>query len=231
MNTNCVTKARYKRLADIVLGAAGIVVTLPAWFACVIAVILSDGRPVFFRQIRIGYQEVPFQIVKFRTMRSPRPGESMFLTDDSRAFPAGRVMRFLSLDELPELLLVVSGVMSLVGPRPLLTEHLSLYTDEQHRRHCVKPGITGWAQIHGRQDLPFSARLEHDVWYAANWSLRLDAAIMCRTITMLLRNAGVKTGQEISLVDDIGLLNRLREGDDDSYDDDHAPPEKADQSR
>lgn len=199
-----------KRCVDIVVSAFGLLVLSPVLLGCAVAVVVTSGRPVLFRQVRIGYHERPFTLVKFRTMRSHRPGEDPLRTDGSRVTRVGRVLRASSLDELPELWNVLRGDMSLVGPRPLLPEHLELYTDEQRRRHLVRPGVTGLAQTAGRQHLTFSERLALDVTYVDTRSAWLDLRILLRTVTVVVRGSGVETGQAFADVDDIGLEDLLR---------------------
>jgi sugar transferase EpsL len=149
------------------------------------------GRPVLFRHVRPGLHGKPFVMYKFRTMRDLRDAEGKLLPDEARLTPFGRWLRTTSLDELPELVNVLRGEMSLVGPRPLLMEYLDRYTPEQARRHEVKPGITGWAQIHGRNNLSWDERFKLDVWYVDNWSLWLDVKILWRTLWMVLRREGI----------------------------------------
>jgi lipopolysaccharide/colanic/teichoic acid biosynthesis glycosyltransferase len=143
--------------------------------------------------------------VKFRTMRAARPGEIWFRNDEERLTRVGWLIRKLSLDELPTFWNVLCGEMSLVGPRPLLMEYLPKYTSEQTRRHEVRPGITGWAQVNGRQTIPFSRRLELDVWYVDHMSLAMDLRILARTASGLLSVAGVSPGQDVDDIDDLGL--------------------------
>lgn len=165
------------------------------------------GRPILFRHVRAGRGGSPFEILKFRTMRPPRSGEALYLSDQDRLTPLGRFLRATSIDELPELLNVLRGHMSLVGPRPLPTEYLPNYTQEEHRRHSMPPGITGLAQVSGRQDLTFSKRLSLDLWYIDNWTLRLDLKILARTLKQVVMLKGVRSGQSIEDVDDLGLLD------------------------
>lgn len=146
-------------------------------------------------------------MIKFRTMKEPGKNEARYSTDSERLTALGRFLRRTSLDELPELFNVLKGEMSLVGPRPLLMQYLDRYTPEQMRRHDVRPGITGWAQVNGRQHIPFSQRLELDVWYVDHWSLRLDLQILLRTIRQAAGGSGVESGQAISDVDDLGLYD------------------------
>jgi lipopolysaccharide/colanic/teichoic acid biosynthesis glycosyltransferase len=198
-----------KRVTDLVGSGSSLVILSPILAGCAIAVRATSGSPVIFRQIRIGRNEKPFEILKFRTMRAPLPAQAMYDSDAERVTSVGRFLRATSLDELPELWNVWRGEMSLVGPRPLLPEYLSVYTDVQRRRHDVKPGITGMAQIAGRQSLTLSQRLALDVQYVETWSLVLDLRILLRTLPLVWRRQGVLTGQAIADVDDIGVQATL----------------------
>jgi lipopolysaccharide/colanic/teichoic acid biosynthesis glycosyltransferase len=149
------------------------------------------GFPVLFRQTRPGLNGQPFEVIKFRTMRNAMGPNGRPLSDSERLTPLGRTLRRSSLDEIPQLWNVLRGDMSLVGPRPLLMEYLERYTPEQMRRHDVKPGITGLAQVSGRNTVPWEQKFELDVWYADNWSLWLDLKIIARTILKVLRAEGV----------------------------------------
>jgi len=201
-----------KRLIDIAGSAAGLVVLSPLLGTTALAIAATMGRPVLFRHTRPGYKGRPFTMYKFRTMRPPREGEGVyFRTDADRLTALGRFLRATSIDELPELLNVLKGDMSLVGPRPLLTEYLAKYTPEQARRHDVRPGITGWAQVNGRQHSRFSQRLKNDVWYVDNWSLWLDAKILALTALDVVRSRGVESGQNVDDVDDLGLSRAMSE--------------------
>ncbi len=188
-----------KRAIDAVAAALGLVVLSPLLGAIALAVAAIDGRPVLFRQTRPGLGGKPFRIVKFRTMRPPRPGEVYYLTDGQRLTKLGRFLRSTSLDELPELWNVLRGDMSLVGPRPLLTEYLDAYTPEQRRRHDVRPGITGWAAVNGRNAIRFEERLALDLWYVDHWSLRIDLAILARTALQVVRRADVEPAEDVTL--------------------------------
>ncbi len=158
-----------------------------------IAVLMVEGRPVFFTQTRAGLHGRPFRILKFRSMRTGAG------TDAERLGRFGRFLRSTSLDELPELLLVLTGKMSLVGPRPLPVRYLSRYTPEQMRRHEVRPGITGWAQVHGRNALEWESRFEHDVWYVDNRSLLLDAKILLMTVATVFTARGIAEDGEATM--------------------------------
>lgn len=196
-----------KRGLDIGLAGAGLVVLSPLLLGTAAAIALTMGRPVLFRQRRPGLHGEPFTIYKFRTMVEPREGQSRFLSDGARVTRLGALLRKTSIDELPELWNVLVGDMSLVGPRPLLLEYMPKYTPEQNRRHAVRPGITGWAQINGRQLIPFSKRLELDVWYVDHRSLALDVKILLETIKQAVVGHGQVTGQSPEGIDDLGFLS------------------------
>lgn len=170
-----------------------------------VTILLTMGRPVFFWQVRPGLYGKYFKLFKFRTMVDRRGLDGELLPDWERLHPVGNFIRRLSLDELPQLYNIMIGDMSLVGPRPLLTSYLQKYTSEQARRHDVRPGITGWAQIHGRQEIPFSQRLSYDVWYVDHRSMALDLKILLLTALQVVRRSGVKPGQDVRDVDDLGL--------------------------
>ena len=180
-----------KRALDVVGAAAGLVVLSPLFLAIAIAVRLAHGSPVLFRQRRPGRFAVPFELCKFRTMTDRRGPDGELLPDADRLTRLGRFLRRTSLDELPELLNVLRGDMSLVGPRPLLMEYLPRYSVEQSRRHEVRPGITGWAQVNGRNAQTWADRFRLDVWYVDHANFRLDLAILGRTVTTVLRGEGI----------------------------------------
>ena len=175
-----------------------------------IVVAVGLGSPVLFRQRRPGLRGRPFTVLKFRTMTDACEPDGTLKPDIERLTPIGRFLRKSSLDELPQLWNVVRGDMSLVGPRPLLMEYLPNYTPEQARRHDVRPGITGWAQINGRNGVAFGDRLKLDVWYVDHWSLWLDARILTRTVLNVLRSSGVRLEQTLEEIDDIGLHPETR---------------------
>jgi sugar transferase EpsL len=202
-----------KRVLDIAGAAVGLIVSSPAIVGAAVAVAISMGRPVLFRHVRPGLNGQLFTLYKFRTMHPVREGEVYFRTDKDRLTPVGRFLRRTSIDELPELWNVLRGEMSLVGPRPLLVEYLPRYTAEHAKRHDVRPGITGWAQVNGRQAIPFSTRLDLDRWYVEHWSLWLDVKILMRTARDVFRRSGVIPGQDVDDVDDLGLA-RDDHGDD-----------------
>lgn len=180
-----------KRLFDLAVTAPGVVLISPMLIGIGLLVWMRMGRPVLFRQRRAGYRGEIFDVLKFRTMRRDRDVQGRLLPDEARLTELGRVLRALSLDELPELFNVIRGEMSLVGPRPLFARYLSRYTAEQARRHEVLPGITGWAQIHGRNVLRWEDKFELDVWYVDHWSLWLDVKILSITLWKVLRREGI----------------------------------------
>ncbi len=180
-----------KRVADILASAFLLLVfALPI---AIVGLLISAklGRPVMFKQQRPGKDGKPFQMIKFRTMRNATDASGRVLPDEERMTPFGSRLRSLSLDELPELWNVLKGDMSMVGPRPLLMAYLERYNDRQMRRHEMKPGITGWAQVNGRNAVAWDERFEMDVWYVENWSLLLDLKILWLTIMTVLKRSGV----------------------------------------
>ena len=188
-----------KRSIDIVIAAATLLIASPVLLLVAIAVRVNLGSPLLFRQQRPGLHKRPFTMVKFRTMRDAIGRDGRPLPDVDRLTPFGTLLRSTSLDELPELWNVLRGDMSLVGPRPLLMEYLDRYTPEQARRHEVRPGVTGWAQVHGRNALSWDERFRHDVWYVEHQSLTLDLQILMRTLTMVLRRTGVSAKGEATM--------------------------------
>lgn len=183
---------RVKRLLDIVVAATSLVVLAPLIVAIAVVVRVAMGSPVFFRQVRPGLRGEAFELVKFRTMGREGDGDGRLLSDRERILPLGRLMRRTSLDELPQLWNILIGDMSLVGPRPLLFEYLPRYSAEQARRLEMKPGLTGWAQVHGRGLVQWPERFALDVWYVDHWSLGLDLKILTLTVKMVIRGEGVE---------------------------------------
>jgi lipopolysaccharide/colanic/teichoic acid biosynthesis glycosyltransferase len=167
------------------------VLVSPVLVVLVLLVFIKMGSPVLFRQTRPGLREKPFTLLKFRSMRDDRDGNGDLLPDADRVTSLGEFLRNTSLDELPELFDVLKGEMSIVGPRPLLTQYLDRYTPEQARRHEVKPGITGWAQVNGRNAITWEQKFEHDVWYVDNQSFALDLKIIVLTIWKILKREGI----------------------------------------
>ncbi len=180
-----------KRLADILLSGAGLIVLAPVMAAVAAAVAVALGRPVLFRQVRPGLHGRPFRLVKFRTMLDAVGPDGQPLDDSERLTRFGRFLRASSLDELPELWNILKGDMSLVGPRPLLMRYLPLYTPEQARRHDVRPGLTGWSQVNGRNALSWPEKLALDTWYVDHRSFRLDLRILLMTVAKVVSRSGI----------------------------------------
>jgi sugar transferase EpsL len=180
-----------KRLFDLALTLPGVLLISPLLILLAVLVRLKLGRPVLFTQVRPGYREKPFAMIKFRSMTGGRDAEGALLPDEQRLTGLGRIMRSYSLDELPEVFNVLRGEMSLVGPRPLLMDYLERYTPTQRRRHEVLPGITGWAQVNGRNTLAWEEKFSLDVWYVDHWSIGLDIRILWRTFTSTLKREGI----------------------------------------
>ena len=180
-----------KRVLDVSLAGIAIVLLLPIMVVIGITIAASMGRPVLFTQERPGLRGEVFKIYKFRTMKSARNRKGEQLPDNQRLTNLGKALRSTSLDELPALWNALTGDMSLVGPRPLLVEYLPLYSDEQNRRHDVKPGITGWAQVNGRNRLSWQEKFELDVWYVDNQSFFLDIKILFMTLARVLRRRDI----------------------------------------
>jgi sugar transferase EpsL len=180
-----------KRLFDFLVSFAGILILLPLYFVLGLSVYGRLGKPILYRQMRAGRNGKPFVLYKFRTMADQYDEEGNVLPDEQRLGSFGRILRNFSFDELPELWNVLRGDMSLVGPRPLLMRYLPRYNAEQRRRHEVRPGVTGWAQIHGRNALSWEERFKHDVWYVDNRSFWLDIRILAITFVKILRKEGV----------------------------------------
>ena len=180
-----------KRALDVIGAAVGLTVASPLLLGISVALLLTQGWPVVFVQARPGRYGEPFPLYKFRTMRNARDGDGRPLPDAQRITRIGRFLRQTSLDELPELVNVLRGDMSLVGPRPLLMSYLDRYTPEQARRHDVRPGLTGLAQVEGRNELTWEERFRHDVWYVDHVSVWLDLKILARTVGMVLRREGI----------------------------------------
>jgi sugar transferase EpsL len=180
-----------KQALDFVMATVLLLLLLPLLAGLALAVWLSLGWPVLFRDVRAGYKCRPFTLLKYRTMNSLRDAHGQLLPDEQRLTKFGGFLRRFSLDEIPQFWNVCKGDMSFVGPRPLFMKYRERYTPEQARRHQVKPGITGWAQVNGRNALNWDDRFRMDVWYVDHWSLSLDARIIFRTIVKVLRGEGI----------------------------------------
>ncbi|SMB80434.1 sugar transferase [Deinococcus hopiensis] len=188
-----------KRALDVVASGVGLLALSPVLGGISLLVRRQMGSPVLFRQQRPGLYSQPFTMYKFRTMRDVTDSQGRVLPDQERLTPLGRFLRSTSLDELPELFNVLRGDMSLVGPRPLLMEYLDRYTPEQARRHEVRPGITGWAQVNGRNAISWEEKFKLDVWYVDNRSLALDFKILWMTLLKVVRREGISAAGEATM--------------------------------
>ncbi len=190
-----------KRAFDIAVSLFILVVFSPLLLLLALFVRLKLGSPIFFTQARPGWKERPFHMVKFRTMTNARDSNGELLPDAERLPRFGQLLRSTSLDELPELLNVLKGEMSLVGPRPLLMQYLERYSSEQRRRHEMRPGITGWAQVNGRNNLGWDDRFKLDVWYIDNWSFGLDLKILFKTVMKVIRRSDVSQEGHVTMTE------------------------------
>lgn len=181
-----------KRLSDITCALCALVLLSPALIVVALIIRLTLGAPILFRHRRPGRKGTPFTLLKFRTMTDQRDQHGQLLPEAQRMTALGRFLRSMSIDELPELINVIRGEMSLVGPRPLLLEYLDRYSPRQAQRHEVFPGLTGWAQVHGRNAVTWEKRLELDVWYVDNISLWLDVRILCMTVWQVFTMGGIR---------------------------------------
>lgn len=188
-----------KRIFDISAAFLGLLLLSPVIFIVALQVHRKLGSPVFFKQTRPGLNGKPFKMVKFRTMLDATDEQGNLLPDSQRMTPFGHFLRSTSLDELPELWNVLKGEMSLVGPRPLLMEYLPLYSKEQYRRHEVRPGVTGWAQINGRNAISWEDKFQLDVWYVKNQSIWLDLKILFLTVRKVLIRDGISGDGEVTM--------------------------------
>ncbi len=190
----------FKRIFDFILSLIGFIIISPVFIAIWIGLsIVNKGAGVFFFQKRPGKDEKIFEVIKFKTMTDERDEQGNLLPDSERLTKIGRFVRSTSLDEIPQLLNVIKGDMSLIGPRPLLVRYLPLYNDFQRRRHKVRPGITGWAQVNGRNAISWQQKFEYDVWYVENISLSLDVKILIRTVQKVLRREGISSDTSLTM--------------------------------
>jgi sugar transferase EpsL len=196
-----------QRLVDIVLSFLGLLVLSPIILVIGVIILLTTGAPVLFKQRRPGLRAKPFIFYKFRTMNQERNKDGKLLPDQDRITKLGKLLRKTSLDELPSFLNVIKGDMNLVGPRPLLMEYLDRYTPEQNRRHEVNPGITGWAQVNGRNAITWEEKFELDVWYVDNQSFWLDLKILFITIWKVLEGEGISNSGFATMPEFMGTNN------------------------
>lgn len=187
-----------KRILDFTLSLILIIILLPVIISTSIFILLFIGRPILFKQQRPGKNEKPFMVYKFRTMTNEKNSEGLLLSDEYRLKKAGKFLRKLSLDELPQLFNVLKGDLSLVGPRPLLMEYLPLYNSTQKKRHEVKPGITGWAQVNGRNSISWEEKFNLDSWYVENQTIILDIKILLLTIKKVFVREGISSDNHVT---------------------------------
>lgn len=188
-----------KRLLDITISLIALIFLLPLMLLIYLSVRINLGGPAFFLQERVGKDNKIFKMIKFRTMKNSTDKNGNLLSDNERVTKFGSFLRSFSLDELPELINILKGDMSLVGPRALLVQYLGLYNDEQIRRHEVLPGLTGWAQINGRNSITWSEKFKLDVWYVDNWSLWLDIKIFFLTFWKVLKREGINQSESVTM--------------------------------
>jgi sugar transferase EpsL len=188
-----------KRILDIFLATLALLILSPLIFILSILVSLKLGNPIFFRQVRPGVHGKPFKMFKFRTMTNDRDNEGNLLPNHLRMTSFGQKLRALSLDELPELINVVKGDMSLVGPRPLLMDYVPLYSEPQKKRMDVRPGVTGWAQVNGRNAISWQEKFELDVWYVENQNNLLDLKILLLTVLKVIKRDGINHGNGVAM--------------------------------
>ena len=193
-----------KRLLDIIIASIALILLSPLYFFVAYKVKKNLGSPVLFRQVRPGLYGKPFEMIKFRTMRDALDAQGNSLPDSKRLTPFGKMLRSSSLDEMPELWNVIKGDMSIVGPRPLLTEYLPLYNTEQAKRHNVRPGMTGHAQVNGRNAIGWEEKFKLDTWYVENQSTRLDFKIMFKTVHKVLAKDDISAEGEATMTKFVG---------------------------
>ena len=194
-----------KRLFDILFSLLVLIILSPVFLIVALLVRINLGSPILFTQERVGLNNKVFKMYKFRTMKDGKDKNGNLLPDSERLTRFGKLLRSTSLDELPEFINILKGDMSLIGPRPLLVEYLPLYSDEQIKRHNVLPGLTGWAQINGRNAISWSEKFKLDVWYVENWSLILDIKIFFLTIYKVFKRDGISQEGEVTMTKFNGL--------------------------
>lgn len=188
-----------KRIIDILVSLIALIFLSPVLLIIYLLVIVNLGTPAFFLQERVGKNNKVFKMIKFRTMKDARDKDGNLLSDNERVTKFGSFLRSFSLDELPELINILKGDMSLVGPRALLVQYLEYYNDEQIRRHEVLPGLTGWAQINGRNSITWREKFELDVWYVDNWSIWLDIKIFFLTFWKVIKREGINQSETVTM--------------------------------
>jgi undecaprenyl phosphate N,N'-diacetylbacillosamine 1-phosphate transferase len=188
-----------KRVMDLLVSTVAFIILLPIFIVLTILLLFANqGKPFFF-QLRPGKDERIFRVIKFKTMNDRRDKQGNLLPDEQRLTGLGKFVRRTSLDELPQLLNVINGDMSLIGPRPLLVDYLPLYNATQKRRHLVRPGITGWAQVNGRNAISWNQKFEYDVWYVDNVSFKLDLQIVLKTLVKIIKSEGISSATSATM--------------------------------
>ena len=189
----------FKRVIDLLVSTMAFIVLLPVFLVLTILLFFANqGKPFFF-QLRPGKNERIFRVIKFKTMNDRKDKQGNLLPDEQRLTAFGKFVRRTSLDELPQLLNVIIGDMSLIGPRPLLVDYLPLYNEKQKKRHLVRPGITGWAQVNGRNAISWNQKFEYDVWYVNNISFKLDLQIVMKTLVKIVKSEGISSGTSATM--------------------------------
>jgi len=200
-----------KRVIDMIISGIGLIILSPLLVIISLVILMQMGMPILLKQMRPGLNGKPFHMYKFRTMTDERDEQGNPLSDEQRLTRLGRFLRSTSLDELPELFNVLKGDMSLVGPRPLLMQYLDRYTPEQARRHEVRPGITGWAQVNGRNAITWEEKFALDVWYVDNQSLWLDMKILAMTVVQVFRREGISAEGEATMTEFMGSAGSIHD--------------------
>ncbi len=193
-----------KRILDIIIASIALIILSPLYFYVAYKVRKNLGSPVIFRQVRPGLNGKPFEMIKFRTMTDERDEKGNLLPNEQRLPKFGKMLRATSLDEMPELWNVIKGDMSIVGPRPLLMDYLPLYNEEQAKRHKVRPGMTGYAQVNGRNSISWEEKFKLDTWYVENQSIWLDFKIMFQTVKKVLVKEGINQSEEVTMTRFLG---------------------------
>lgn len=188
-----------KRILDIIISLTALILLLPILLIVGVLIYFKLGSPIFFVQERVGKDNKIFKMIKFRTMKNTTDKNGKLLSDNERLTDFGKKLRSLSIDELPELINILKGDMSLIGPRPLLVEYLKLYNEDQIKRHNMKPGLTGWAQINGRNSINWCEKFRLDIWYVKNWTLRLDVKIFFMTINTVIKKEGINYDDSVTM--------------------------------
>ncbi|MEI6291027.1 MAG: sugar transferase [Chloroflexota bacterium] len=197
-----------KRIFDVVIACCLLIILSPILLILYILVLFFHGKPALFKQKRPGFKGKPFNILKFRTMTNARSSDGKMLSDEQRLTKFGSFLRKTSLDELPELFNIMKGEMSLVGPRPLLMQYLTRYTKEQSRRHDVMPGITGWAQVNGRNAISWEDKFQLDTWYVDHWNIFLDIKILFLTFWKVIKREGINQAGQATAEEFMGYSEK-----------------------